>query len=179
MNHSFTNSSFSNAYTTQEILSDLIKTETECYTRRFMNEANWAREMIFHLADNISDFDINVQGVEDVSLDSTCTMLLHFCQAAIDAGDFYRAVRIADHRENPMHPVFKTLALNAKLMMYDANMEQMLICKEPGTRLAIASGIFHHSFIAQQKADLIDFISEFGPKSLEKENFDDPYFLTL
>ncbi|OUC47615.1 tetratricopeptide repeat protein, partial [Trichinella nativa] len=115
--------------------------------------------MIFHLADNISDFDINVQGVEDISLDSTCTMLLHFCQAAIDAGDFYRAVRIADHRENPMHPVFKTLALNAKLMMYDANMEQMLICKEP--------------------ADLIDFISEFGPKSLEKENFDDPYFLTL
>ncbi|KRY49754.1 Cell division cycle protein 23 -like protein, partial [Trichinella britovi] len=174
MNHSFTNSSFLNAYTTQEILSDLIKTETECYTRRFMNEANWAREMIFHLADNISDFDINVQGVEDISLDSTCTMLLHFCQAAIDAGDFYRAVRIADHRENPMHPVFKTLALNAKLMMYDANMEQMLICKEPGTRLAIAN-----SFISQQKADLIDFISEFGPKSLEKENFDDPYFLTL
>ncbi|KRX77041.1 Cell division cycle protein 23 -like protein, partial [Trichinella sp. T6] len=167
MNHSFTNSSFLNAYTTQEILSDLIKTETECYTRRFMNEANWAREMIFHLADNISDFDINVQGVEDISLDSTCTMLLHFCQAAIDAGDFYRAVRIADHRENPMHPVFKTLALNAKLMMYDANMEQMLICKEPD------------SFISQQKADLIDFISEFGPKSLEKENFDDPYFLTL
>ncbi|KRZ96749.1 Cell division cycle protein 23 -like protein, partial [Trichinella sp. T8] len=167
MNHSFTNSSFLNAYTTQEILSDLIKTETECYTRRFMNEANWAREMIFHLADNISDFHINVQGVEDISLDSTCTMLLHFCQAAIDAGDFYRAVRIADHRENPMHPVFKTLALNAKLMMYDANMEQMLICKEPD------------SFISQQKADLIDFISEFGPKSLEKENFDDPYFLTL
>ncbi|KRZ29926.1 Cell division cycle protein 23 -like protein, partial [Trichinella pseudospiralis] len=167
MNHSFTNSSFSNACTTQEILNDLIKTEAECYTRRFMNETNWAREMIFHLADNISDFEINVQGVEDISLDSTYTMLLHFCQAAIDAGDFSRAMQIADQRDKPMHPVFKTLTLNAKLLMYDANMEQMLVCKEPD------------SFIAQQKADMIDFISEFGPKSLEKENFEDPYFLTL